>query len=328
MSRIRLLAMVFGTAACALGMGYFVQHDAPAPQAAAVPQVSPIQQSVLKPEAAAPETRDELALSNMTHIFAARDIAPRLPRPASADLSPVSVPGGESLRSGIDEELSAQPSCDVRLSAEPAEMASVMLSVSAPCLPNERLTVHHNGMIFTETTDAEGSLTRIVPALSDTAVFIVQFATGAGDVVVTRVPGLAEYDRVVLQWAGPTGFQLHALEFGAGYGEAGHVWHGSGAQGQGVVTTLGNPDTLTPHLAQVYTFPSGAAGRDGTVALSVEAEITAANCGREVRAQTLELRSDDTLRPRDLTLAVPDCTAQGDFLVLNNLVEDLTIAVR
>ncbi|MFT5799447.1 MAG: hypothetical protein ACI84R_004188, partial [Candidatus Azotimanducaceae bacterium] len=27
-----------------------------------------------------------------------------------------------------------------------------------------------------------------------------------------------------------------------------------------------------------------------------------------------------------LTLAVPDCDAKGSFLVLNNLVEDLTVA--
>lgn len=330
MPKPRLIAMILGTTMCALGLGFFVQHGATTPERPTVPEDAPIQQSILKPSGpVVTEGVDDLILSNITHTSAERDPAPQLPRLGRADLSLATGPDGAKVMPELPAD-QGQPllACDVELSATPAEMASVDLNVSAPCLPNERVTVHHSGMMFTETTDENGTLAVNVPALSETAVFIVQFGNGSGNVVVTRVPDLKKFDRVVLQWTGTAGFQLHALEYGAGYGDSGHVWAGASRNGRGAVTTLGNADTLAPQMAEVYSFPSGTVEAAGSVALSIEAEVTAANCGRDINAQTLELRGDGTLRPRDLTLSVPDCGAVGDFLVLNNLVEDLTIAAR
>jgi hypothetical protein len=78
----------------------------------------------------------------------------------------------------------------------------------------------------------------------------------------------------------------------------------------------------------VYSFPTGTAKRGGEIALTVEAEVTEANCNTSVAAQTLEIRDAAGLRVRDLTLEMPQCDTTGDFLVLKNLVEDLTIAAR
>lgn len=64
------------------------------------------------------------------------------------------------------------------------------------------------------------------------------------------------------------------------------------------------------------------------MALSIEAEVTAGNCGQDISAQAIELRRDGTLRTRELSLAVPDCDGVGDFLVLNNLLDDLKIAAN
>ena len=38
--------------------------------------------------------------------------------------------------------------------------------------------------------------------------------------------------------------------------------------------------------------------------------------------------TNSRLRTQDLTLAMPDCQATGDFLVLNNLLENLKIAAN
>ena len=60
--------------------------------------------------------------------------------------------------------------------------------------------------------------------------------------------------------------------------------------------------------------------------MSVEAEITQANCGRDVEAQSIQKTADGELKTQDLVLAMPDCNTVGDFLVLKNLLNDLKIA--
>jgi hypothetical protein len=254
---------------------------------------------------------------------------PSLPQPDfGADNRTVSLSDGIVIP--VDPSAS-DPGCDVSATATPVEMAMVNLQISAPCFTNERLTIHHNGMIFTQTTDRSGNLSVSVPALSERAVFIVAFGDGRGTVALTNVPGLADFDRVAVQWSGNAGFQIHAREFGASYGDPGHAWSGIARQDRkslGFVTRLGDSDTLVPQMAEIYTFPSGVSAKSGVVAISVEAEVTQGNCGRDISAQSLELRDNSALRTRDLEMAMPNCDAKGDFLVLNNLVDDLKIAAK
>jgi hypothetical protein len=54
--------------------------------------------------------------------------------------------------------------------------------------------------------------------------------------------------------------------------------------------------------------------------------VTKINCGRDIQAQSLEMRDAGQLKSQNLSLSVPGCDAVGDFLVLNNLLEDLKVA--
>ena len=243
----------------------------------------------------------------------------------------------------IDEPITEMPAeeptpafaCDYELDAAPVAAAMVELTLTAPCMINERFTLHHNGMMFTDATNDRGFARFTVPALTENAVFIVAFGNGAGAVANAQVSGLDYYDRVVVQWEGDSGLQIHALEFGAHYGDDGHIWAdaageiANAARGQGgFLTRHGATDIDSGYLAEVYSFPSGLAGRDGQVALSVEAEVTAANCGRDIEAQALQIGADGKLKVQELELAMPECNAVGDFLVLKNLLNDLKIAAN
>jgi len=217
--------------------------------------------------------------------------------------------------------------CRMTATAQPAPLAMVSLAVSAPCHAGERLTVHHSGMSFTAALNQSGEFKGMVPALARTAVFIAETASGRGAVAVAEVDGLDAIERVVLQWTGNSGFEIHAREFGAAYGGAGHVWHGAepGA-GAGQTIRLGDESLLAPRVAEVYSLPASQAGQpEGSVSLTAEAEVTGNNCGRDIAAQALQLRGG-RLSSRDLVMAIPGCDAKGSFLVLNNLVEDLKIA--
>lgn len=217
------------------------------------------------------------------------------------------------------------------MTAEPRRNAVVKLMLEAPCLPGERLTLHHNGLTFTAVTDESGRLALDVPALSPSAVFIAAFPTGEGAVAQASVPGAENRDRVVLQWRGAAGLQLHAFEGEAGYGAKGHVW--AEAPGDvvsegsaGFLVRLGDAEAPEPLMAEIYTFPADMPASG--VSVTVEAEVTEANCARELSAQTMGVMSGQPAERHDLTFFMPDCAAVGDFLVLKNLYEDLKIAAR
>ena len=269
----------------------------------------------------------DIELTSATEVSAAP-----LPE-VEATVQRVSIPAPTTPPPMPDDVGPMVEGCDISATATAFPGAVVQVALDAPCMPNERLTVHHSGMIFAEATDADGVMTVTVPALTQEAVFILAFANGDGAVAQATVEDVYSYDRVALQWRGKSGFQLHAREFGADYGADGHVWFGatqnvSGLQtgNNGFLMRLGDERLAEPLVAEVYTFASAKAAQSGTIDLSVEAEVTQDNCGLEIAAQSLEIEAGGQIKTRDLTLAVPACDAVGSFLVLNNLVTDLKVA--
>ncbi len=89
----------------------------------------------------------------------------------------------------------------------------------------------------------------------------------------------------------------------------------------GFLSALGDPSVEAPLLAQVYTFPE-----DGDpVSVAVEAAVTDATCAREILGDVLTAEGGQ-VRRADLSVTMPGCDAVGDYLVLKNLVPDLTLA--
>ena len=90
----------------------------------------------------------------------------------------------------------------------------------------------------------------------------------------------------------------------------------------------GTTDVDAPMLAEIYTFPRDTLNGDGTVRLSIEAEVTEANCGQDTLARTLESDEEGAVAVIELTFTVPGCDAVGDYLVLQNLLQDLRVATN
>lgn len=260
-------------------------------------------------------------------IARAPDTDPAITRVAAAPDTLLSPP--------VEEALPSKPDCDVQASARAIPGAMVSLELEAPCAINERVTVHHNGLMFSYATNDTGGLRVLAPAMSEQAVFIFALPNGDGAVAQINVPDIDGYARIALQWRGQAGFQLHAREFGANYGETGHIWSEteanlSGLQsGQnGFLMRVGNEAMADPLVAEIYSFASAKATRTGLIDVSVEAEVTAVNCGKRIEAQSFEIGAGGSIKTHDLTLHVPGCDAIGDFLVLNNLIPDMTVAAN
>ena len=90
----------------------------------------------------------------------------------------------------------------------------------------------------------------------------------------------------------------------------------------GWMVALGDASTDLPLFALVYTFPS-TPGLNADVV--VEAAISGDTCGRELLVETID-STGGAATVTDLTVAMPDCDAIGDILVLKNLASDLKIA--
>lgn len=335
---------ILGTLFCALAIGFMMQHymqgadrnkRGPDVQVASVNHVQDVLPTAEAERGDAAEVTEE-------NRPAAAAVASAIPAPPSPAPEPVLLPDQPVTLAALDdqpiddmpkEEPAPRFGCELSFSAQPGAAAMVKLTLDAPCMANERFTIHHNGMMFAQTTDDEGRAEISVPALNTSAVFIATFARGDSAVATAEVSTLEYYDRAVVQWSGPEGLHVHALEYGADYGENGHVWAGaardmaSAAKGEGgFITRLGDPGLLNPQMAEVYTFPTGTALQEGDVRLSLEAEVTQANCGKDIEAQTLQKSGTGRMQARELLLAMPECEAVGDFLVLKNLFDDLNIA--
>jgi hypothetical protein len=294
---IRVTGLIaVATVICALGTGVYMQRTADLQRAPSAQQAS-------APLPTEPET-GKLVLQDLTFTSARPDT--------------------HRQRQPLRDVDTSLLQCASTLNLTAIDNAMLQVELSAPCRAGERFTLHHGGVMVTYALDAEGDFRGVLPAFTKRAVVIADFASGRDLDASVMVEDLEQVERVVMHWQGRSGLELHALEFGATYGSAGHVWKGSEpGQGAGEVLFLGDPDQVAAHLVQVYTLPK--ASGYGAVNISVEAEITDANCDQAVAAQLIE-RRDDRLRTRDLVLNIPDCSAVGDFLVLNNLVESLKIA--
>lgn len=358
MSKITNLAFAGGVVAIAMGTSLFVQNDAQgsgesqiamagnatdAVQLAGVPQSQP---AVAMTASGMPAdmTMPTASMLGRPSLAAARDI-PEAPVRAGRMPDETALKQDASLRPQIvlphvpESDAARQvPGCTAAapsFTAVSAAAAMVDLTLESPCHPNARVTLHHNGMMFTQTTNAKGQVSVSVPALAEVAVFMATFANGQSLSARVEVTSLSFYDRAVLQWKGDTGLGIHALEFGADYDEPGHVWSGArgdmaaAARGRsGFLVQLGDAASPDALLAEVYTFPSGTTSRSGDVELSVETEVSILNCSRKIEAQSIQIAPSGAARAQDLVLEMPECDEYGGYLVLKNLLEDLTIAAK
>ncbi|MEM7073939.1 MAG: hypothetical protein AAGA28_05000 [Pseudomonadota bacterium] len=351
----RRIATAGGTLLCVLGIGFFMQSTAhtTAPQTQVASDTQ--QKADVGPNAAsdrpasAPLEQIKMtsaATGTLVPLLTGRsasDLPKYTPQPAFMTDAPIVFEGRHGALiylAQVDlpqEEAAPAFDCTPRLTATKALAAMATIELQAHCLPNTPFTLSHSGLIFTAVTDSDGRWENTVPALREDAFFVASFENGKRAEDTVKIDALSIYDRYVVQWQGQSGLQLHVLESGAKYGEAGHVWagaardmaaaiHGTG----GFLVALGDRTDLSPEdvfSAQVYTVQARSS-RKSNVSVRVEAEVQTTNCGNDIAAQVL-IRSDSRdLISVDLAVAMPDCSARGEFVMLKNLDGDLTLALR
>ena len=216
------------------------------------------------------------------------------------------------------------------MTLEPGARAMLKLALTASCYPNESVRVSHAGLNFAVATDIGGEMELVMPAMASEALVEVHFGSVEKVSAQQSVSGLDALSRVAVQWEGPDALHLNAYENGATFGEAGHVSsahpRGRATSLGGFLTLLGDSEIEQPMLAEVYTAPEGTK----LDALVLEAVVTEGNCGQTITGQTLRVRPDGEPEASEVSFAMPDCDAVGDYLALDltqAAPPDLTVAL-
>ena len=242
-----------------------------------------------------------------------------IPSPDLAAVAPAPV---------MPELVTIAEACPVTFDVMAQPGAMLGLTLIAPCQPNTRVVLRHAGRAITATTTATGALFLDLPGLASDGAIEVMLPAGETFRDAAALPDLGQIRRFAVQWQADDAFQLNVIET-----DAGIETHVSAAKPQtaplggvvpngGYLTLLGDGSTDLPLLAAIYTFSADAGIAADVV---VEAAVTPATCARELLAETL-MSMGGAVIITDLSLAMPECDAIGDFLVLNNLVPDLKIA--
>lgn len=301
MARITNFLMVGGSFAIALGAGMLMQrHEANASQHVAV---APAGLSLLIKTPRQPDRTDPPLLRQISFN---PEISSELPVLTVPDL-PGALPGTET-----------GAHCDPILNASALPGATAALSFDAPCHPNARVVLHHKGMMFSVVTDATGAARIDVPALSTRALFMAELKDSTSAVATLTIPDMDKFNRVVVQWQGSEGFELHGRQGGASYGGAGDIWRENpmDAANESHLTVLGGTGD-NPFSAEIYSFPAHT-----NPVVTVEMEITPQNCGQMIAAQSLVKSGTDRLRNVDMTVTIPGCDTVGDYIILPNLLSE------
>jgi len=339
----RRLARGVAVIAIALGAGQLVQSmsgKAPAPRAAenqidtkpkAIKRVAATDTAAVKP---APM----VTLAAPAEAVPKPPVAASVTAPKAAETAPVaaqkpSLPEVATTPAAKAEAplQAVAEACPVSLDLSAADNAMIAITLIAPCHANERVVLKHAGLTVTAKTTLTGALFADLPALEQNARVEVMFKDATLATAEIAVPDLAGMRRFAVQWQQDDAFQLHGFEDGSDFGGPGDVSAatphqpiaGAPAKG-GFMTLLGDATTDLPMLAQVYTYPETTTAKPEVV---LEAAVTPATCGRELLGQTLQT-SADAVKISDIALAMPECDAVGDYLVLKNLVPEMTIAAN
>ena len=214
----------------------------------------------------------------------------------------------------------ASGGCHKNLALAPREGAMIDMGLIAPCYANQRLTIRHGELVFTGQTSAAGTLFVSLPALHSPAEVTITLENGEVLREAADIPQFTDYERFVAQWAAPEAFTLNGFVNGAAWGEAGHISAETTASASakgGFLTALGDPQSPAPLFAQVFTWPKGLPSSAPSIEVTLEAEVTTQTCGRSVTAQGMHL-SGGKITEQAITLAMPDCGAIGEFVVLSN----------
>jgi hypothetical protein len=241
-------------------------------------------------------------------------------------------------------------SCDepgVSLSAEAGGLTRI--SVGSSCRAGELVSITYADATLVDRLDASGHSETALDCFAGNAVPVtIVFEDGTS---ITRQPvtdDIAQYSKVAILWSSSVDLDLHAFEYAAAPGDAGHVWSGAplslaeaearakhDKRGHGFLSTASTGTSIGMNV-EVYTFVHYPREKAAGVKIGVDfvtrggrAEGEFCGTGRyaEIQFKAYMLEKGRVAKRLDLAFAGLPCgTEIGDAARINSrLIPELTI---
>ena len=207
-----------------------------------------------------------------------------------------------------EQSASTYATCTPTVGTAQLAEATIEMSVIAPCHANKRFSVHHNGLMLGYKLDDKGTLTFELPVLAQNAIILTEFPDNFVVVNRVRVQTLAAFDRTALQWDGP--FELSLDATGTSTIPVTRKRVGSPNNRQAMILTAQRSDNM-----------------DSMPSLQVKTKVTSV-CGALLNFQTISVKNAQSAYVSNFDFTAPDCDAASAEIVLKNLVEPTTLALK
>ncbi len=205
--------------------------------------------------------------------------------------------------------------CAPKMEVSQRPDATLRVSLNAPCHKDTDLRLTVAGLSADDRTDAAGHWEVRLPLLEPHVTLALEF----GDYRLSHslspdTP--STFQHVVLTWHGAQVFRINAES---------HLSEAMDGKMGGTLTKAGNG---SGDVFEIYSFPTGSGTAQGVVRLSVDAEVTAANCGTTVSTTAYQTGFLAGLRKTQISYTMPECERVGDVVRLQNLFRDMRLAAR
>ncbi|MEL6523212.1 MAG: hypothetical protein AAFQ66_19725 [Pseudomonadota bacterium] len=263
---------------------------------------------------------------------------PRLPGELRAPVGPHSslsfvekpdIPIRPQVETGLSHTTLTAPfdptePCTIDFTAKPSSYGMIDVQIKAPCYGDTQLEIAQGQLRYSARTDVAGYYSEMLPALAVSTSVSVAFADGWTSRAKVEFSEAFDFTRVALAWRGSRVMQLSAMENRAEVSRAnpGAADLASG-ETAGFLTTLGDPSLSDAWQVEIYSIPQQALSAIGKVDMSIQAEVTPENCGRNRSAYVLQPGFDQSDRPTALTVAMPGCHTAGRTVVLDHVLRDI-----
>lgn len=239
----------------------------------------------------------------------------------------------------------APAGCAISSTAFPASGGMIQYEAVSPCRANQVAVVSLDDLQLAVRFDAEGKVAASIPGLAREQSLTITAADGESSTAPVTLLDIAGVQRVALTWDAPVDLNLHAFEFGAGLGDAGHVWEGSAVEERGYRFGKNGLLSSFPTIegkgepVEFYSFNPGRRSPMGKIVLAVEFASRGrtpegdycaggAHASPEFRVHAFDRGVMDSGAPRIFEAAPCGVALDDANLYLKNLAQDILILNR